>query len=87
MTTSAHFAASAGVMTLKPAASAFCAEAEPDASATRTSLTPAVPQIVGMGMALAAIADDRDLLRLDQVHIGVAVVINAHRSVSFRVDV
>jgi hypothetical protein len=40
MTTSAHFAASAGVSTLSPAASAFCAEAEPGRSATTTSLTP-----------------------------------------------
>jgi hypothetical protein len=31
-------------------------------------------------MALAAIADDDDLLALDQIHVGVAVVINAHGS-------
>ena len=41
-------------------------------------LDAAVLQIEGMGMALAAIADDDDLLVLDQVHIGIAVVINAH---------
>ena len=31
-----------------------------------------------MRMALAAEADDRDLLVLDQVHVRIAVVINAH---------
>jgi hypothetical protein len=29
-------------------------------------------------MALAAIADDKDFLALDQVQIGVAIVINTH---------
>jgi hypothetical protein len=29
-------------------------------------------------MALAAIADDGDLLALDQVQVGVAIVINTH---------
>ena len=78
MTTSAHLAASGGVITLNFAASAFFAEAEPGRSATTHVLDAAVAQIVGVGMALAAIADDRDLLALDQVHIGIAVVINAH---------
>src|SRR6266550_4474072 len=41
-------------------------------------LDAAVAQIVGMGVALAAIADDGNLLRLDQIHIRVAVVINPH---------
>jgi hypothetical protein len=31
-----------------------------------------------MGMALAAVADDDDLLALDQVDVGVAIIINAH---------
>jgi hypothetical protein len=31
-----------------------------------------------MGVALAAIADDTDLLALDQVQVGVAIVINTH---------
>jgi hypothetical protein len=31
-------------------------------------------------MALAAEADDRDLLGLDQVHIRITVVVDAHRS-------
>jgi hypothetical protein len=29
-------------------------------------------------MALAAVADDRNLFRLDQVHISIAVVIHPH---------
>jgi hypothetical protein len=31
-----------------------------------------------MGVALAAIADDGDLLALDQVQVGVAIVVNSH---------
>ena len=31
-----------------------------------------------MGVALAAIADDDDLFALDQVQVGVAIVINTH---------
>jgi hypothetical protein len=31
-----------------------------------------------MGVALAAIADDGDLLALDQVQVGVAIVVNTH---------
>src|SRR3546814_2675611 len=37
-------------------------------------------QVVGVGVALAAVADDHDLLGLDQVHVGVAIVIDAHAS-------
>jgi hypothetical protein len=33
-----------------------------------------------MGMALAAVADDGDFLALDQVHIGIAIIINTHCS-------
>src|ERR1051325_7830670 len=33
-----------------------------------------------MGMALAAVADDGDLLAFDQVQVGVAIVINTHFS-------
>jgi hypothetical protein len=35
-----------------------------------------------MGMALAAIADDGDLLALDQVQVGITIVVNAHRGQS-----
>jgi hypothetical protein len=31
-----------------------------------------------MGVALTAIADDDDLLALDQVQVGVAIIINTH---------
>ena len=41
-------------------------------------LDAAVPQVGGMCMSLAAVTDDHDLLGLDQVHIGVTIVINAH---------
>ena len=44
----------------------------------RDVLDAGIAQIERMGMALAAIADDGDLLALDQVQVGVAVVINAH---------
>ncbi len=39
---------------------------------------PRIPEVLGMGMALAAIAHDRDLLCLDQALIGIGVVIDAH---------
>src|SRR6185312_818791 len=41
-------------------------------------LYAAVAQIVGVGMALAAIAEHQYLLALDQIHVGIAIVINAH---------
>src|SRR6266404_4425919 len=63
--TSAHFAASATSITLKPAVSAFFADA-------------GILQVQRVGMALAAIADDADLLALDEVQVGVAIVINTH---------
>jgi hypothetical protein len=37
-----------------------------------------------MGVALTAIADDADLLALDQVQVGVAIVINTHGGFLFR---
>ena len=41
-------------------------------------LHTAVLQVQGMGMALAAETDHGNLLALDQVHIGVTIVINTH---------
>ena len=38
-------------------------------------------------MALAAVADDGNLLALDQVHVGVAIVINTHGHWPFSLDV
>ena len=37
-----------------------------------------IPEVEGVGVALAAVADDDDLLALDQVDVGVAIVIDAH---------
>ena len=45
-------------------------------------LYAAVAQIVGMGMALTAIADDADFLALDQVDVGITIVIDAHGGIS-----
>ena len=39
-----------------------------------------VAPLLGMEKFPPAIADDDDFLRLDQVHIGITVIINAHRS-------
>ena len=41
-------------------------------------LDAGILQVQRMGVALAAIADDDDLLALDQVQVGVAIVINTH---------
>ena len=41
----------------------------------------AVAQVLRMGVALAAIADDDHLLALHQVHVGITVIVNAHRSI------
>ena len=49
----------------------------------RHLLDAGVAQIERMGMALAAIADNGDLLALDQVQVGVAVVIYAHNLSTF----
>ena len=64
--------------TLMPSASAFLAEAEPARSATAMSLTPLSRMLSAMGMALAAIADDGDFFALDEVEIGITIVIDAH---------
>jgi hypothetical protein len=44
----------------------------------RYILHAAVAHVEQMGMALAAVADHCDLLALDQIEIGVPIVINAH---------
>jgi hypothetical protein len=44
----------------------------------RDLLDAGVAHIERMGMALAAIADDGDFLALDEVQVGVAIVINTH---------
>ena len=37
-----------------------------------------IPEVQGMRMALASIADDRDFLALDEIDIGIEIIINAH---------
>ena len=39
-----------------------------------------IAEVLRVRVALAAEADDRDLLALDEVHVRIAVVINAHMS-------
>ena len=46
----------------------------------RDVLDAAVAHVEQMGMALAAVADHRDLLALDEIEIGVPIVIDAHGS-------
>src|SRR6202011_1798652 len=41
-------------------------------------LDAGILQVQRVGMALAAIADDADLLAFDEVQVGVAIVINTH---------
>jgi hypothetical protein len=48
------------------------------AQGDRDLLHAAVAQVQRMGVALAAVADDGDLLALDQVQVGVAIVVNTH---------
>ncbi len=80
MTTSAHLAASAGDSTAKLAASAFLARGRTGPQRDLDLGHAAVAQILRVGVALAAIADDDHLLALDQVHVGIAVIIDAHGS-------
>ena len=79
ITTSAQAAASAGGHHLKPGGLGLGGEAEPSRRATRDVFDAAVAQVHGVGVALAAVADDGHLLALDQIHVRIAVVINAHR--------
>src|SRR6478672_526898 len=46
-------------------------------------LHAAVAQIERVGMALTSVSDDCDLLALDQVQVGVAIVVNTHGTWSF----
>src|ERR1700730_10799616 len=52
----------------------------------RDFLHAGIPQVERMGMALAAIAHDRNLLAFDQVQVGVPVVIYAHDSLPLSVS-
>ena len=76
--TSAHLAASATSITLSFSPSAFLTPCRALAQRDRDVLDAAVAQVQRVGVALAAVADDGDLLALDQVQVGVAIVVDAH---------
>src|SRR6185295_5964468 len=40
-----------------------------------------IPHVLGVRVPLAAVADDGDLLALDQIDVGITIVIDAHGSV------
>jgi len=67
-----------GVTTLRPSCSAFGFELEFGWQADDEVLYAALTQVERMGVALAAIADDGDFLRLDDREIGVGFVIDFH---------
>ena len=77
--TSAHLAASVGVTTLRPSCSALGLRGGVRLEADDEVLHAALAQVERVGMALAAIANDGDLLRLDDREIGVGFVIDFHR--------
>ena len=70
MIRSPRLAASAAVSTSKPAFWARSALGVPGRSET-TTFTPGVAQVLGVGVALAAEADDGDGLALDEAEISV----------------
>ena len=61
-----------------PAASTFWRVAEPGLQRHRHLGHAAVLEVVGVAEALAAVADHGDLLALDQIEIGVGIVVDAH---------
>ena len=72
--TSAHLAASAGEATSRPASSAFFALAEPGRRPTLTC-DAGVLEVEGVRVALRAVADDGDLLGLDEGEVCVLIVV------------
>ena len=62
----------AGLLSLGPAGAAL--------AQTDGDLDAAVVEVLRVGMALRAIADDGDVLALDQAQVGVFVVVNLHAS-------
>ena len=86
ITTSAHLAASATSMTGSFSFSALAAEGGALAQRDGDVLHAGIAQVQRVGMALAAVADDGHLLALDQIDVGVAIVIDAHhRPPCFRI--
>ena len=78
MMTSAHLAASATSITLRPSFSAFLARGRALAQRDGHVLDAGIAQVQRVRVALAAVADDRDLLGLDEIDVGITIVINAH---------
>ncbi len=76
--TSAHLAASATSFTGSFSPSAFLTPGGSLAQRNRDLLDAGIAQIERVGVALAAVADNGDLLALDQVQVGVAIVVNTH---------
>ena len=79
MMTSAHFATSATSPTSSPAACALARDRlvgrQPDLDADA-----AVLQVQRVGVALRSVADDRDLLALNQAQVRVLVVVHLRHS-------
>jgi len=80
MMTSAQPAASAGHLLHDREAGLLRLARRRGARAQRHTdvLHTGIAQIGGMSMTLRAVAHDHDLLGLDQINVGVAIVINAH---------
>ena len=76
--TSAHLAASADFHDLELLGLGLLHAAGGLAQRDRHFLHAGIAQIERVGVALAAIADDGDLLALDQVQVGVAIVVDTH---------
>src|SRR4029453_3815374 len=75
MMMSASRTASAVVRTRSPASSAFAHELDPSRTPPRTS-PPAPPRVGGVGGALGAVAEYRDLAPVEEREVGVGVVVD-----------
>ena len=73
--TSAHVAASARLSTVKPASSAFAFDLESGLQAD-DDLDSGVAQVLRVRVTLRSVADDGDLLALDDGQVGVVVIEN-----------
>ena len=78
MITSAALTASATSSTSKPAASASGRLLDPGGEADDHA-TAAVAQVQRVGVALAAVADDRDGLPFERREVGIGVVVHPRR--------
>jgi hypothetical protein len=78
MMRSHHFAGFGDVHDLEAFGFALLGRSGTRAQGDDDVLGTAVAQVQRVGVALGAVAKDGDFLVLDQVHIAVAVVVNAH---------